>query len=162
MADLPAYATTLVPVSRSQDEIRTVLRKHGAESFQFGEGKRDGQRLAGVDFTRKGMRVMMLVPIIPPTHAEVVRIERSAHKKRGWLDPEPWAEARIWRVIAWGLRARLIGVEEGVETFEQAFLPHIVNPSTGKTIYDELSQYGRLDLSAMSLPALTAGDDQCV
>lgn len=157
MADLPAYATTTVPVSRSQDEIRTVLRKHGAESFQFGEGTREGQRMAGVEFTHKGVRVMMLVPIVPPTAAEVERIERSARKRRGWLDPEPWAEARIWRVIAWGLKARLIGVDEGVETFEQAFLPHIVNPKTGKTIYSELSELGRIDLEEMSLPALTAG-----
>jgi hypothetical protein len=156
MADLPAYATTLVPVSRSQDEIRAVLRRHGAESFQFGEGTRDGQRMAGVEFTHKEVSVRMLVPIVPPSTKEVERIERAVHKKRGWLDPGPWAEARIWRVIAWGLRARLIGVEEGVETFEEAFLPHIVNPTTGKTIYSELSEYGRLDLGDMSLPQLEA------
>jgi hypothetical protein len=157
MADLPAYSTTNVPVSRSQDEIRSILRRHGAESFQFGEGTRDGQRMAGVEFTHKGIGVMMLVPIVPPDAAEVERIERAAKRRKGWLDPEPWAEARIWRVIAWGLRARLIGVEEGVETFEQAFLPHIVNPATGKTIYAELSEYGRLDLGDVSLPLLEAG-----
>lgn len=130
---LPAYATTAVPVSRSQDEIRDVLRKHGAESFQFGEGNREGQRYAGVEFLHRGYRVIMLVAIKIPTPAEVDRIEIKSKKKRGWLVPALWAEQRIWRVIAWGLRARMIAVEEGVETFEQAFLPHIVNPASGRT-----------------------------
>lgn len=154
---LPAYATTQVPVSRSQDEIRAVLRKHGAESFQFGEGSVGGQRQAGVEFSHRGLRVIMLAPIRVPDATEVERIERQARKKRGWLDPEAWAEARTWRIIAWTLRSRLIGVEEGVETFEQAFLPHIVNPASGRTIYSELAEDGRIELTAV-LPALEAGD----
>ena len=59
-------------------------------------------------------------------------------------------------MIAWTLRARLVAVEEGVETFEQAFLPHIVNPATGRTIYSELADHGRVEL-ADALPQLEAG-----
>jgi len=153
---LPAYATTVVPVSRSQEEIRHVLRRHEAASFQFGEATHDGQRFAGVEFSHQGHRVVMFVPIKVPTAAMVEQIERKSHKKRGWLDPEPWAGARTWRVIAWTLRSRTIAVEEGVETFEQAFLPHIVNPATGRTIYSELADEGRIDLGT-ALPQLSAG-----
>lgn len=156
MTDLPAYATTQMPVSRSQDELRATLRKHGADSFQFGEGRRGDTRLAGVEFSHRGHRVVMLVPIKVPSAAEADAIERRAKKKRGWLVPEEWAEARTWRVIAWTLRARLIAVEEGVETFEQAFLPHIVNPASGRTIYSELADEGRVEL-AVALPQIEAG-----
>lgn len=156
MTAMPAYATTDVPVSRSQDEIRRVLRAHGADGFSFGEATRNGVRHAGVEFQHRGLRVAMLVPIRVPSAKEVDEIERRAKKKRGWLVPEEWAERRVWRVIAWGLRARLVGVEEGVETFEQAFLPHIVNPATGRTIYADLTQDGRVELGDVALPALEA------
>jgi hypothetical protein len=40
---------------------------------------------------------------------------------------------RIWRVMAWNLKARLISVEEGVETFAEAFLAHLVTrPPTAR------------------------------
>lgn len=156
VADLPAYATTTVAVSKSQEELRVLLRRHGAESFQFGEGRRGDDRLAGVEFSHRGHRVVLLVPIKIPAASEMKRIERAARKKHGSLVPDEWAEQRTWRVIAWTLRARMVAVEEGVETFEQAFLPHIVNPATGKTIYTELAEFGRVEL-ADALPELGAG-----
>jgi hypothetical protein len=156
MPDLPAYATTQVPVSRSHEEIRAVLKRHGAESFQLGEATREGRRFAGVEFSQHGHRVVMLVPIRVPGPEEVDAIERQAKKKRGWLVADEWADMRTWRIIAWTLRARLIAVEEGVETFEQAFLPHIVNPATGRTIYADLAQEGRVELG-QALPALGVG-----
>ena len=155
---LPAYSTTSVPVGRSQEEIRAVLRRHGAESFQFGEGLRGGVRMAGVSFRYEGRDVTMLVPIKVPTRAEVDRIEVKAKKRRGWLVPEEWAEMRIWRVIAWTLRARMIAVEEGVETFEQAFLAHLIYAGTGRTIYEELAAEGQINLGHV-LPQLGTGDD---
>lgn len=158
MSELPAYATTTVTVGRSQEQIAADLRRHGADSFQFGEGRRGKRgRFAGLEFSHHGHRVVMLVPIHVPNPDEVTRIERQTKRKRGWLKPDTWAEQRTWRVIAWTLRSRLIAVEEGVETFEQAFLPHIVNPESGRTIYQDLAETGRVDLGNPSLPQLETG-----
>lgn len=156
---MPAYATTDVPVGRSQEEIRGVLRAHDSDGFSFGEARKGDTRYATVGFEHGGYRVAMLVPIRVPGQREVDRIEQRAKKRRGWLIPEEWAERRVWRIIAWGLRARLVAVEEGVETFEEAFLPHIVNPATGRTIYCDLMDEGRVELPS-ALPALDAGDTE--
>jgi hypothetical protein len=67
-------------------------------------------------------------------------------------------EKRIWRVLAWNLKARMVAVDEGLETFEEAFLPHLLNPRTGRTLYDELAKEGRVELAAPLL-ALPAGSD---
>lgn len=64
---------------------------------------------------------------------------------------------RIWRVIAWNLKARMVAVEEGVETFEEAFLAHLVNAQTGRTVYEELADSGRVELGTPPL-ALGRGD----
>ena len=57
--------------------------------------------------------------------------------------------------MAWNLKARMVAVEEEVETFEQAFLPHLLNPQTGRTIYEQLAEDGHVELPAplLALPA---------
>ena len=67
-------------------------------------------------------------------------------------------EKRIWRVLAWNLKARMVAVEEGLETFEEAFLPHLLDPRSGRTIYEHLAEEGHVELPAPLL-ALPAPDD---
>jgi hypothetical protein len=64
---------------------------------------------------------------------------------------------RIWRVLAWNLKARLEAVEEGVETFEEAFLAHLLDERTGETVYEQLVRTGTVELGAPLTPALPAG-----
>jgi hypothetical protein len=64
---------------------------------------------------------------------------------------------RIWRVMAWNLKARLVAVDEGVETFEEAFLAHLLDERTGRTIYEQLADDGRVEL-ARPLLALNPGE----
>lgn len=58
--------------------------------------------------------------------------------------------------MAWNLKARLVAVEEGVETFEEAFLAHLVDERSGRTIYEQLVDDGHVQL-AQPLLALPAG-----
>lgn len=64
---------------------------------------------------------------------------------------------RIWRVIAWNLKARMEAVQEGVETFEEAFLAHLLDERTGETFYETLARTGKIDLGEPLL-ALMPGD----
>ena len=69
---------------------------------------------------------------------------KTADDFRAELDEQE--ARRIWRVIAWNLKARLVAVEEGVETFAEAFLAHILDPRTNTTLYEQLADTGTIDL----------------
>jgi hypothetical protein len=153
-----AYAETTVAVEKSQSEVRALLAKHGATSFAFGEEvDDDGVRWALVTFQARAMLVRIKVPHKAVDQAEVSRRARRARSKTHAeiaFEAHEQEARRIWRVIAWGLKARMVSVEEGVETFEQAFLPHLVNPGTGRTVYEDLSETGTVELPGpLALPA---------
>lgn len=154
-----AYAHTTVSVARSQDQLRKLLQRYGASTFEFGEGVVDGQQMAAVAFVAHGYRVRIRVPLKPPV-AEAVR---SAAKRRKAGPDDAHASLveqeakRIWRVLPWNVKARLEAVEEGVETFEEAFLAHLIDERSGRTIYEHLAQDGCVELGAPLRPELGAG-----
>lgn len=156
-----AYETTTVPVERSQGEIRKLLTDYGASRFAFGE-ETDGAgvRWAVISFTHTSHTVRMRVPHKP---IDEVPLRKKAQRARTQTLDDFLAAAieqeakRIWRVIAWNLKARLVAVEEGVETFVEAFLAHLLNQQTGRTVYEELVEDGRVELTGPLLPALPPG-----
>lgn len=154
-----AYESTTVPVERSQGEIRKLLMSFGAQQLAFGEERDDiGQRSAAVTFRTKLFAVRMRVPLKLVDEREVRLKAQRAHTRtadeirNGLYEQE---EKRIWRVLAWNLKARMVAVDEGLETFEEAFLPHLLNPQTGRTIYEQLAEDGHVELPAplLALPA---------
>jgi hypothetical protein len=156
-----AYESTSVPVERSQSEIRVLLTKHRAQKFAFGEELGDdGAQWAAVSFEAQGLVVRIRVPHKPIDAALVARkLQRARTRTALGLTHEMKEQEarRIWRVLSWNLKARLVAVEEEVETFAEAFLAHIVNPSTGRTMYDSLVEDGRIELPT-GLLALPAGN----
>lgn len=154
-----SYASTTVPVERSQGEIRKLLIRFGCDRLAFGEERDEaGQRWAAVTFQAKLYAVRMKVPLkIVDERTVSAKYQRARSKSRdevrdGLYEQE---ERRIWRVLAWNLKARMVAVEEGLETFEEAFLPHLLDPQTGRTIYEHLAEEGRIELPAplLALPA---------
>jgi C-terminal processing protease CtpA/Prc len=139
MAD--AYATTEVQVERSQGEIRKLLHAHGASNFSFAEGSHEGSIWAAVEFVHAGSRVRIQVPLKEPELAVInSKLSRTRSKNRAQIvdDLVEQEARRIWRVLFHGLKARLVSVEERVETFEQAFLAHLVDPVTGRTLWEAM------------------------
>jgi hypothetical protein len=134
-----AYAGTTVPVEKSQGEVRKLLTDFGATRFVFGEEvDDDGVRWALVQFSRRDMMVRLRVPHKALDERAIrAKVQRARSKTtedfRAELDEQE--AKRIWRVIAWNLKARMVSVEEGVETFEEAFFSHIVTP-TGETVWE--------------------------
>ena len=111
-------------------------------------------------FVRDSYTVRMRVPLKQVDERVVgQRYMRARTKTRDEIRDELYEqeERRIWRVLAWNLKARMVAVEEGVETFEEAFLSHLVNPASGRTVYEQLSEDGRIELPAPLL-ALPVGD----
>lgn len=134
-----AYEKTVVPVEKSQGEIRKLLYQHNATNFAFTETAIEDTRWAAVDFVLHEQRVRVRVPLKSPD-PKAVRIKASNARTRTAADIEremfEQEAKRIWRVMFHVLKARLVSVEEGVETFEEAFLSHLVDPVTGLTMWE--------------------------
>lgn len=160
-----AYESTTVSVSSSQEQIRKVLRAHGVSRVTFGEGQvpsGEGDGYAAVEFVDDDMLVRVYAPIRRPDEDDVRARARAARQNQdkavaASLENE---ERRIWRVLHWTIKARMEAVEEGLETFAQAFLPHIVDPATDRTLWERLQPVidsGALRLGGTGLRALAAG-----
>ncbi len=162
-----AYETTNVAVEKSQSEIRNLLIGFGATEFQFGEGTETDHRWSGVSFSHGGHMVMMQVPLKMPDNAQfasmTAKAQRAHTRTLDDIEREYWEQEgrRIWRVLYWSLKARMIAIEEVVEEFEQAFLAHLVDPSTGMTLWQYVRpaiERGDFLLGGKGLKALESGD----
>ncbi len=56
--------------------------------------------------------------------------EDAARQRAGWLEQQ---ERVKWRALLLTVKAKLVSVENGVESFEEAFLAHLVLPG-GATV----------------------------
>lgn len=133
-----AYETTNVPVFKSQEELRGLLIKFGAMQFSFGEGR----DWAGVEFVHEEQLVRLRCPLKQPTEREIKTFVQAAHVATSeavvrLLDKEA---QRVWRVLVWSVKARLVAVEEGLETLEQAFLAHLVDPASDRTLWQAVRE----------------------
>ena len=148
-----AYSSTEVPVAKSQDELRGLLRKFGADQFSFGEGA----DWAGVEFVHAEQLVRVRCPV-RPGDVSTVRSHASTDEKRRLADEQE--QKRVWRVLMWSVKARLVAVEEGLETFEQAFLSHLVDPGSNVTLWQmvhEQIESGVMKIGSGGLRAIGTG-----
>lgn len=139
---MPAYQDTNVTVERSQGELRKMLLRYGADQFAFFESG----EYAEVAFRHGLLGVRMRVPISPPSEAEVrarAKSRRVGQDKAvaGRFEQE---HKRVWRVLYWLLKTRMEAIEAGVETFEQAFLAHLLDPASDRTVYEAMVEQGAM------------------
>jgi len=125
-------ADTKVPVHRSQQEIEELVRAAGAKSFYRG----DDQGKAIIGFQIRDRRILFELPL--PTAKEfetVVRRGRTIRVPPGQVAQllEQATRAR-WRALSLAIKAKLVGVEAGVESFDEAFLAQIVVPHEGRAV----------------------------
>lgn len=161
---MTSYASTEVTVSRSQEQIRNVLRKHAAARINFGEDFATDGATIGVEFVHTNTLIRILAKIKTPTAGLVstkMQRQRSGKTREQVVAELTEQEAkRMWRVLHWAIKVRMEAVEEGLESFEQAFLPHIVDPRSGRTLWDSVRggiESGALKIDGAGLPALAAG-----
>lgn len=122
-----SYASkTSVPISRSQTEIEAIVRKAGATSFYRGD---DGAK-AVIGFQMNERKIMFELPL----HSE----------ERSQLAQDQDLRSR-WRALVLCVKAKLVSVESGVESFEEAFLAHIVVPNGGRA-----ERFSRMAIEAIA------------
>lgn len=135
-----AYDGTKVPVEKSQSEIRRLLLDHGAKRFLFGEEERAGVHWAGIEFFHCDHIVRVNVPLKALDDKPLrEKARRATSRSFDQIKAEAFDQEarRVWRVLFWSLKARMVAVDEGLETFEQAFLAHLVDPATDRTVWEE-------------------------
>jgi len=110
----PFAEGTAVSVEKSQMQIQSLVRRHGATMFSAG-WLAQGQ--AAVEFSIKGRRVRFTISSPTGPSAKVEAEER-----------------RRWRCLLLAIRAKLEIVASGISEFDEEFLAHVVT-DTGETVW---------------------------
>lgn len=106
-----AYAEhTQVPVQVTQAEIEKLARRYGAKGFASAIDWKTNRAQIEFALEKRRVRFSMQLPDENAMQAQRAR----------------------WRALLLVIKAKLESVERGIETFDQAFMPHIVMPD-GKT-----------------------------
>jgi hypothetical protein len=102
-----AYAVdTKVPVERSRQEIERVVQKYGANKFATAIDNQS--RIVVIEFAMRNRRLRFELHQPPDTHPQKLR--------------------SAWRALLLAIKAKLESVASGIETFDEAFLAHVVMP----------------------------------
>jgi hypothetical protein len=125
-----AYAkTTKVPVERTIGEIQKTLNKAGAKGFAFATSGREAYVAFMFGKTAVKMKVRLWETRSDMNHATIKTAEQSNRSR--------------WRGLLLCIKAKIESIESGIETFEEAFLPHILlkdNTSVGQRIIPKIDQ----------------------
>ena len=121
---MPYAEKTSVPIERTKAEIERVVTQAGADSFASFTDKA-GAKIA---FELNGRRILFLLPLPDRAskdfwfHSQGKRTESAAYAQ--------WEQAcrSKWRALFLTIKAKLESTAAGIETFEEAFLAHIITP----------------------------------
>ncbi|MFP5386665.1 MAG: hypothetical protein ACLGHN_11330 [Bacteriovoracia bacterium] len=104
---------TSVPVEKSIEEIRVFLTKIGTEGFSF--AAYDGDAYLAFSFQGKAVKMCFKIPVHPGKEATIAQMKKYEQARRS-----------KWRQILLCIKAKFECVLCELETFEQAFLAHII------------------------------------
>jgi hypothetical protein len=120
-------AETKVPVERSQNELVTLLKKHGATAHAF--GVENG--VARVMFQLGGRRVRFELSVPnPDDFVSKIPWNLAYNRRKDWCDRQAeQAERQRWRALLLVCKAKLELIAEGMGTVETEFMANIVLPN---------------------------------
>lgn len=99
----PKFAIdTKVPVQNTRAEIESSLAKFGATSFAF--ANQPGKATVMFEFSGRRVRFDLPLPDVS---------DQRGHRER-------------WRALFLSIKAKLVSVDTEIETFEEAFMAHVV------------------------------------
>jgi hypothetical protein len=129
-------ADTKTPVAQTRAEIEGQLARFGATAFAFAMQAKG----ATVMFECSGRRVRFELPLQKDTtEAKTARHQRER-----------------WRALFICIKSKLVAVECKIETFEEAFLAHVVLPD-GATVGDRVGPQVADQYKGGSMPLMLAG-----
>jgi hypothetical protein len=114
---MPYAARTTVPIEKSKAEIERTLRRYGADRFAYFVEPKG----AVVMFEAHDRRLRFSLPLQEGKDAKVDQARRQR-----------------WRALLLAIKAKLESVASKIETFDEAFLSHVVLPD-GKTVHEHVA-----------------------
>ena len=134
---MKAYQQSTTPVARSQEDIRRILAKYGADGVQFSEDWK--QMTLYIRFLYTVGKVQYSVVFkVPIPKAEKYSPGGRNRTSAQLQKLQEQYERGIWRAVFWAIKSRMESVEFGIETFQEAFLSHFEIPGTDKQIGEVL------------------------
>lgn len=135
---MKAYQQSSTSVAKSQEDIRRILSKYGADGVQFSE-----------DWTKMILDIRFMYTIgkiqyvvifkVPIPKVETKTPGRGQQRSISQMQKiQEQYERGIWRAVFWAIKSRMESVEFGIETFQEAFLSHFEIPGTNNQIGDIL------------------------
>jgi hypothetical protein len=122
---------TSVAVEKSEAELKALLRKYGADAI----GILEGNGMVNCVFEMRARRIIIRVAM--PARNEKRFMAMTGNRRSPTPDQvyARWEQAcrEKWRGLLLCVKAKLESVESGIETFEQAFLAHVMLPN-GETV----------------------------
>lgn len=100
-------AKTRVPVDRTRSEVERTLTRYGANKFAY--------------FNESGRAIVVF-------EAHLRRLRFDLPLPTGDTERERQQSRQKWRALLLAIKSKLESVESHIETFEEAFLAHIVMP----------------------------------
>lgn len=154
--DVGRYASgTEVSEGRSKEELERTLMRFGAEEFIY------GRNATGImiGFRYEGRAYRISVPM-PGRDDECITHTPTGYERAQGTAEKEWAKEcrRRWRVLCAYIKALVVGVEEGVLTWEEALLPYALL-ETGQTVAEQIlpQMEAALANGTMKVPALLPG-----
>ena len=133
-------ADTKTPVAQTRAEIEATLAKFGATAFAFATH----QKGATVMFECAGRRVRFELPLSGDASSDAKTARH--HRER-------------WRALFICIKSKLVAVEANIESFEEAFLSHVVMPD-GATVGDRVRPQIADQYKGGKMPLMLAGPEQ--
>jgi len=124
---------TSVPVAKSKMEIELLLQKHRATRTAMAQEA--GRAVVYFELQDRRVQFSMPLPLMDEKRFVFGQGGHSWKKRTPEAQAKAWEQAcrERWRALLLAIKAKFVSVETGVETFEQAFLAHIVLPG-GMTV----------------------------
>jgi hypothetical protein len=131
-------ADTDVSVEKTRIELERLLGQYKARSTAVFNSPTE----AAVVFEMHERRVMFRMSLPDMAMKEFTHKNNGA---AGWIQRSAQAQSaawekacrRRWRALLLAIKAKLVSVDEGIETFEEAFMAHVVMPD-GQTVGDHV------------------------
>ncbi len=127
-----AYAeTTNVSVERSKGQIDSLLTRHGATH----QGMMNEPGSATIFFAMNDRKIVFKLPL--PDQKERQFWETKRGRRTSEKAFQCWEQAcrSRWRALFLCIKAKLESIESGIETFDEAFLAHVMTPDGNRFIH---------------------------
>lgn len=129
MSSRYAERTNVNPI-KTQAEIQALLEKHGCENFAIA---RDPNTIV-IGFMMNNRRVRFVLPMPEKDDPEFKTTPTGKSRSVGSMNEAYEQEVRRrWRALLLVIKSKLESIASGIETFDQAFMPHLLLPD-GRTM----------------------------